>query len=347
MFLLLQTAAAIAFRGQTVLTAGESEEQRKPIFGTTADAMAMAHTSHLRQKVQSAEQDAWDKYIKSDAYKEDKDSNVAWVKQTNGTFSPQCAPHYETMMLPGRAHLFRTHVLYVWSQFAEQRNISWVVDGGTLLGFERNEDFIPHDKDVDAIVRQSDMPVVWRELTKQRPGLFEIVRVGWPGFQVRPLQKAGDGEQAQYLSKLYMDLFCAYEPEEGKRDFENCARQPEEGNQIRERVNGDLAGSKIWKPLNAAAVLEAYYCEKKDSDDCAKLMTAPYEMRPAEYSNKSVGPSMVGSQWCAMAEMPELPGLGWRWWCVVIGTPVGIMLTVLVIAYCCLWKKGGAKSANP
>jgi len=188
MFLLLQTAAAIAFRGQTVLTAGESEEQRKPIFGTTADAMAMAHTSHLRQKVQSAEQDAWDKYIKSDAYKEDKDSNVAWVKQTNGTFSPQCAPHYETMMLPGRAHLFRTHVLYVWSQFAEQRKIVWVVVSGTLLGVERNDDFIPHDKDVDVLVRQSDMPVVWRELGEQRRFLFQIKESG--GLQVDDLRNA-------------------------------------------------------------------------------------------------------------------------------------------------------------
>jgi len=108
--------------------------------------------------------------------------------KTNGTLSPQCAPHYEEMMLPGRAHLFRTHVLYVWSQFAEQRKIVWVVVSGTLLGVERNDDFIPHDKDVDVLVRQSDMPVVWRELGEQRRFLFQIKESG--GLQVDDLRNA-------------------------------------------------------------------------------------------------------------------------------------------------------------
>jgi len=346
MYFLLQTAAAVVYHGQTAISAGNEEPDQPPkrIIGTSAAA-------NFREKVSLDEQAAWDEYIKSDVYKEDKRKNVDWVTKTGAMLSPQCAPHYD-MLTPGRAHLFQTHSLHVWSQFAEQHNITWTLAYGTLLGYVRQGDFIPHDVDIDLFVHLNDTRKVRDELPKYRPDLFELTQEDWwdgieksdVRFKYWPIQRPSANAPARRFGGFDVDMFPfpAYEEKNavpGEAQVPPYHQYLKNADPFGGRTKASMAGSVIWVPKDPTVDLKYQYCGEKTLDDCRLLV---YEMQKAQYGNGNFGPSLSGSQTCKLGG-----GALWPWWCVVIGAPVVILLVVLAISYWCRRKKSATKSPDP
>jgi hypothetical protein len=96
--------------------------------------------------------DADHAYVTSAQYFADRQQNQDWVAETGGVLAPELSPHWGRMLDPGRVHLIFSRLLYLWSRFAEDNDqINYVIKSGTLLGFLRHGDFVPHDHDVDVL----------------------------------------------------------------------------------------------------------------------------------------------------------------------------------------------------
>jgi hypothetical protein len=91
-------------------------------------------------------------YAESLDYLKHRMMNQAWVSQTNGSEKPENAVHFGSMPIVGQVHMHMTRLLFLFSSIAEKHHVRWTIMAGTLLGYLRHGDFIPHDHDVDVVV---------------------------------------------------------------------------------------------------------------------------------------------------------------------------------------------------
>ncbi|MBR5709368.1 MAG: LicD family protein [Thermoguttaceae bacterium] len=74
-----------------------------------------------------------------------------------------------------KVHDINYKVLRVFDEFCKANEIPYFLEGGTLLGAVRHQDFIPWDDDLDVVVFACDFPRLKSTLIEQLPPEYEFI----------------------------------------------------------------------------------------------------------------------------------------------------------------------------
>merc|ERR1712146_422731 len=98
---------------------------------------------------------------------------------------------------------FQTRNLYIWSNFAEKHSIPWAILSGTLLGYLRHGDFIPHDHDIDILFDSRSLQLIRNYKGDLIPPDLSIVQsMFWNGL------KLVQHNETLFSEALFVDLFA-------------------------------------------------------------------------------------------------------------------------------------------
>jgi len=191
-------------------------------------------------------------YIESSRYARDRLLNQDWVAANAGQVPSARAPHWKAMPLPGRTHLLLTRLLGAWSNIAESHHLPWSMMGGTLLGYLRHGDFIPHDHDIDLVIA-AEVDVT-RLAAALPPDMCLTSNVlgpghvpGWPGYKVEfraPRYPLG-ADMGPISPVPFMDLFLynTSAPLSNKGAFMGASFHPDRVRRGRARPDGAAAAA--------------------------------------------------------------------------------------------------------
>lgn len=205
-------------------------------------------------------------YIESSRYARDRLLNQDWVAANAGQVPSARAPHWKAMPLPGRTHLLLTRLLGAWSNIAESHHLPWSMMGGTLLGYLRHGDFIPHDHDIDLVIA-AEVDVT-RLAAALPPDMCLTSNVlgpghvpGWPGYKVEfraPRYPLG-ADMGPISPVPFMDLFLynTSAPLSNKGAFMGASFHPDRVHPFRESRVRMMGSTLVRVARNATAFLAA------------------------------------------------------------------------------------------
>ena len=73
-----------------------------------------------------------------------------------------------------KAQLCMLDILIQFDKVCRNNNISYWLDGGTLLGAVRHQGFIPWDDDLDVCIQSKDYPKLREALIKELPKRYVL-----------------------------------------------------------------------------------------------------------------------------------------------------------------------------